>query len=148
MPSAAPIRQLPAEIQAALSSDIGQRQRAKQVARSTARAGMNRFEAIYLIDGSIRRIAFEAENTEEAQRLAAKLGFGLIGDAHEESILPQEQPVDPKAYDSTNARRLLGGISRTSLYRLLARGKLDRLPDTRKILVTRASIDRYCARAR
>jgi hypothetical protein len=109
---------------------------------------MNRFEAIYLVDGSIRRITFEAENTEEAQRLAGTWGFGLVGEAREDSIAPHEKPVDPEAYDSANARQLLGGISRTSLYRLLARGKLSRLPDTRKILVTRASIDRYCARAR
>lgn len=108
---------------------------------------MMKYSAIYVDAGMIRKVTFEAENLEEARRLAAKWGFGLEGEAQPEIGRPEERVVNPDAFDSKDSRRKLGGISRTTLYRLLARKKLSRLPDTRKVLVTRASIERYCARA-
>lgn len=108
---------------------------------------MTKYSAICADAGLIRRITFEAENLEVARRLATTWGFGLEGEAHPESGRPEEKVVYPDAFNTKDARRKLGGISRTALYRLLVRKILRRLPDTRKVLVTRASIERYCARA-
>lgn len=108
---------------------------------------MNQYRAIYVVAGSIRRITFEAANLEEARRLATTWGFGLEGEAPAEISRRQEKDAAPAAVDARTACRLLGGISRAMLYRHIARKILHRLPDTRKILVTRASIERYCARA-
>lgn len=108
---------------------------------------MKQYSAIRVDAGSIRRITLEAENLEEARRLATQWGFGLEGEVHPEIGCPEEKVVHPDAFNSTDSRRKLGDISRTMLYRLLARKILCRLPGTRKILVTRTSIERYCARA-
>lgn len=108
---------------------------------------MRKYSAIYVDAGMIRKVTFEAENLEEARRLATQWGFGLEGEAQPEIGCPEEKVVHPDAFNSKDSRRKLGDISRTMLYRLLARKILCRLPGTRKILVTRASIERYCARA-
>ena len=83
---------------------------------------------------------------EDARKFAATLGFGLIGEApvvaNQSNIVAFERP---DAFDVPQARHKLGGISRSTLYRLLKRGKLSRLTDTRKVLITRRSIERYLA---
>ena len=60
-----------------------------------------------------------------------------------ETSTPKRE-VPPVALDVGSACRVLGNISRTTLYRLLVRGRLARLPGTRKVLVTRRSIERFC----
>ena len=107
---------------------------------------LKRYRAIYLIEGSIRRISFEAFDMDEARRLATKWGFGLEGEATEESITATQTAIAAAAFDVVSACRVLGNISRTTLYRLLVRGKLERLPATRKVLVTRRSIERFCSK--
>jgi len=108
---------------------------------------LKRYRAVYIVQASIRRMTFEAQSLEEAQRLAAGWGFGLEGEATEEAAADVRRPVAAEAFDVPSACRVLGDISRTTLYRLLVRGKLDRLPATRKVLVTRRSIERYCSKA-
>jgi hypothetical protein len=108
---------------------------------------MKTYSAIYLVDASIRRIRFEARDLDEARRFAIAWGFGLEGEAPEEPRAVQPDATEPEAFDVADSCRILGGICRTSLYRLLVRGKLERLPETRKVLVTRRSIERYCSRA-
>jgi hypothetical protein len=106
-----------------------------------------RYRAIFLVNGSIRKITFEALSMEEASRLAANWGFGLEGEeAEAPSSLLVSSPAK-EAFDVTNACQVLGDISRTTLYRLLITGKLERLPATRKVLVTRRSIERFCSMA-
>jgi hypothetical protein len=104
------------------------------------------YQAIFVTNGMIRRVTFEAMNQEEAQQLAALWGCGLEGEAKQPSKMPIA-PTLPEAYEEPVARQLLGNISRTTLYRLLVRGKLERVKDTRKVLVTRRSIERFCSRA-
>jgi len=108
---------------------------------------MKRYRAIFLQNASIRRIIFEAMNADEAQRLAAGWGFGLEGE--ESGSLAGETHRSPIAevLDVASTCRVLGDISRTTLYRLLVRGLLERLPATRKVLVTRRSIERFCSKA-
>lgn len=109
---------------------------------------MKRYRGIFLVEASIRRINFEALSLEEAQRLAAGWGFGLEGETLEDAAVETaHRPVAAEAFDVANACRILGGISRTTLYRLLVRGKLERLTATRKVLVTRRSIERFCSKA-
>ena len=107
---------------------------------------LRRYRAIYLAESSIRQVTFEALCLDEARRLAAAWGFGLEGEVVGEGDDTQGQTVGPEAFDVTKACRILGDISRTTLYRLLIRGKLERLPATRKVLVTRRSIERFCSR--
>ncbi len=85
---------------------------------------------------------FDAETREEATAFVVRCGAGLEG----ESTRPEQSDSGavPEAYDEKTARRMLGNISRSTLYRDLARGRLDRVPGTRSILVTRRSIERRC----
>jgi hypothetical protein len=106
---------------------------------------MKRFRAIYLAESSIRNVTFEALCLDEAKRLAAAWGFGLEGEVAEESTQLKSNAYAPEAFDVASACRILGDISRTTLYRLLLRGKLERLPATRKVLVTRRSVERFCS---
>ena len=103
------------------------------------------YRAVYVAKSSIRKVTFEAFSLDEAQCLAAVWGFGLEGEVCGEGNNAYGHPVGPEAYDVTKACRILGDISRTTLYRLLIRGKLERLPATRKVLVTRRSIERFCS---
>lgn len=114
---------------------------------NTASPLLRRYRAIYLADSSIRNVTFEALCLDEAKRLAAGWGFGLEGEVTEEPQQPQRNAVTPEAFDVASACRIMGDISRTTLYRLLIRGKLERLPATRKVLVTRRSIERFCSQA-
>lgn len=102
---------------------------------------MKLFTGIYTVDGSVRRMTMEAESLAEARGVASKWGVGIEGEGSGFASSPA--PV-PEAYAEGQARKLLGEISRTSLYRMLIRGDVDRLPGTRKVLVTRASIERFC----
>ena len=108
---------------------------------------LRRYRAIYVAEASVRNVTFEALSLEEARRLATGWGFGLEGEVTEENSRPQCNAAAPEAFDVTSACRIMGNISRTTLYRLLIRGKLERLPATRKVLVTRRSIERFCSQA-
>lgn len=100
---------------------------------------MKTFSGLYVVGGTIRRITIEAENLDEARELASKWGVGIEGETN--ALAPQ---LIPEAYDEEDARFLLGKISRTTLYRMLVRGDVDRLPGVRNVLVTRKSIERFC----
>lgn len=108
---------------------------------------LKRFGAVFCVQASIRRVTFEALSLDEAQQLAASWGFGLDGESSLEPDVEDADHVVAEALDVKSACRVLGGISRTTLYRLLVKGQLERLPSTRKVLVTRRSIGRYCSRA-
>lgn len=103
---------------------------------------LRRFSGIYIAAGEIRRVVYEARDIAEAREFAAKWGVGIEG---ETAAFPGESPPPlPEAYDEKTARYLLGGISRTTLYAELATGRLQRLAGTRRVLVTRRSIERRC----
>jgi hypothetical protein len=109
---------------------------------------MHIFSAICVDEGDIRRIWFEAENRELAHTFCRRKGFGFDGTA---SPLPtfatsEDQGPLPEAYDEKTARRMLGGISLATLYRWLEEEKVERVPNTRRLLVTRQSIERLTRR--
>jgi len=110
-------------------------------------SAFKRYSAVGVVDAGIRRIIFEATGAEEARMLAQKWGFGLEGEIQAEPMISMSNQVEQMAYDTQTACEILGGISRTSLYRLLWAGELKRLRGTRKVLITRESISRYCAKA-
>lgn len=105
-----------------------------------------RYRAIFIINGAVRRLTFDALSPEEAEKLAATWGFGLEGEIGDEPQTHLPRPDVKEAYDVSSACRVLGGISCTTLYRILVRRQLDRLPATRKVLVTRKSIERFCSK--
>lgn len=104
---------------------------------------MKFWSAVYVTNGSIRRLMFEAVTEAEAREFAVRCGAGLEGEA--------KRPADSgpaAAYDEKTARALLGNISPSTLYRELAVGNLERVPGIRKILVTRESIEAWPKRRR
>jgi hypothetical protein len=107
-----------------------------------AAPAFKKFSGIYIVAGEIRRVVYEAKDLEDARQHAAKWGVGIEGEA---IAFPGDSPPPlPEAYDEKTARYLLGGISRTTLYAELATGRLQRLAGTRRVLVTRRSIERRC----
>lgn len=106
----------------------------------SAGTALKKFSGIYVADGEIRRVILEARDLAEAKLFGAKWGIGIEGEAA--GFSGECAPPLPVAYDEKTARYLLGGISRTTLYAELATGRLQRLAGTRRVLVTRQSIER------
>lgn len=103
---------------------------------------LRKFSGIYVAAGEIRRVVYEAKDILEARQFAERWSVGLEGEA---GAFPGESSAPlPEAYNEKTARYLLGGISRTTLYAELATGRLQRVPGTRRVLVTRRSIERRC----
>lgn len=99
---------------------------------------MQIYSAITIADGNIRRMWYEAPGEPEAKAFAVKVGAGFEGPA----VRPQVACEPPReAYNEEATRRLLGGISKSTLYREIQDGKLERVPGTRRILITRSSIE-------
>jgi hypothetical protein len=99
------------------------------------------FSAIRASNGCILRLWLEAINETDAREFCVRIGAGLEG----ESLAPEskQEPL-AEAYDAKTARRLLGGISRSSLYKELILGNLERVTGTRRVLITRESLERRC----
>ena len=105
---------------------------------------MKTFSGIYVRGGSVRRITLEAETTLEAQEIAAVWNVGIEGETAELTAAAAATAVPPEAYDLVTARRLLGNVCRSTVYNLLAVGDLERVPKTRKVLITRKSLEARC----
>lgn len=86
-------------------------------------------------------MTFEAEDADEAREIAEAWGIGVEGETRE--VATVAAPV-PEAFNEKTARQMLGGISRATLWREMALGRLERVPNTRRVLITRASIERRC----
>jgi hypothetical protein len=104
---------------------------------------MKTFAGIFIANGDIRRLTFQAPDEREAKTLALKWGIGLEGEV---SPVASPPPVEvPFAFDIPTSMHLLGNVSRSSIYRWVATNELKRVPDTRKVLITRASMERFTA---
>lgn len=99
---------------------------------------MTNYSGVFVLNGSIRRIVFEASSQAEAEEMAKKWNVGIEGVAQ---IVNTPAPI-PEAYDAKTACKLLGGVSRQTLYRDLVVGLLQRVPHTRRVLITRKSLER------
>lgn len=102
---------------------------------------MTVFIGAYIYHGQMRELRLEAETIEEARAVAAPWGVaitkeGVWGPA---GTIPSE----PFAYDEKTARRLLGGVSTTTLWRWVHQGYLARLPGTKRVLITRESVENW-----
>lgn len=98
-----------------------------------------KYSAVIPVSGEVRRIFFDAADTDDARRVAASCNAGLEGAA----CIPE---AIPEAFGVQKTRELLGGVSRGTIYNWLALGRLDRVPGTRRVLVTRSSIERAVGR--
>lgn len=109
---------------------------------------MNIYSAICVDEGEIRRVWFEAADPDLAHEFCRRKQFGFDATVNAfPSPAPTGEPVPAaEAYDGNTARRLLGGISVATLYRWLDEGKVDRVPNTRRLLVTRESLERLTRR--
>ena len=101
---------------------------------------MQIYAAKTILAGEIRRMWFEAPDEAEAKGLAVRFGAGLEGLASRPEVA---KPL-PEAYDAKTARLMLGGISRTSLYKEIILGRLKRVAGTRRVLITRSSLELRC----
>jgi len=103
---------------------------------------LKRFSGVFVVGSEIRRLSFDAKDVDEARGICTKWGVGLEGESATLDPTPKMQA--PVAYDTATACRLLGGISRTTLYKWLSLGYVCRVPATRRFLITRESIERRC----
>ncbi|MFZ9725647.1 MAG: helix-turn-helix domain-containing protein [Ilumatobacteraceae bacterium] len=97
---------------------------------------MPQYTAVIPVAGTLRRIWFDAESVDEAREIATRCNAGLDGEAKRPDA---ELPV---AFDEKKARELLGGISRGTLYNWVAAGRIERVWGTRRMLITRKSIEK------
>jgi hypothetical protein len=93
------------------------------------------YSAVIPVDGELRRIFFDAADVDDARRTAIACNAGLEGEAR------RSEPARI-AYSLQEARELLGGVSRATVYNWVALGRLERVPNTRRLLVTRQSLER------
>lgn len=103
---------------------------------------MKTYRGLYVVAGGIRRLTFEALDVADATAIAARWGVGVEGEAN--TTLPQDAVI-PEAYNLATACRLLGGVSRGTIYRWLHLERLERVPDTARVLITRKSLERCAA---
>lgn len=103
---------------------------------------MPRWCAIVPVQGELCRIFYDAPDNAQARLIAAACNAGLEGEAHTPNPAPAEAP---HAYGLQKARELLGGVSRATVYNWLAVGRLERVPETRRVLITRSSLERAVA---
>ena len=95
---------------------------------------MKTFAATVAVSGRAQRIVFDAQDDTAALRIATACNAALVGECESPAALPE-------AYNEKDARRLLGGVSSKTLWRWCALGYLERLPKTRRVLITRQSIE-------
>lgn len=101
------------------------------------------FSGIYIASPLVRRVWFEADSDEQARVFCANYGFGYEGPRE----LPQLNASRASlAVNKKEAAQLLGGVSGRTVDRMLIRGELERLSNTRRVLITRSSIERHCRR--
>ena len=96
------------------------------------------YTAVRIEDGETLRIWFEASMEEKAREYCRCINAGFEGRAGGPEI--RETPL-PEAYNVETSCQILGGISPSTLYREIADGKLERFPGTRRVLITRASLE-------
>lgn len=109
---------------------------------------MTCFAGIFVSGGKARNVTFEAESPEEAVQIAERWGVGVTGEARETAGVTIVAP-EPESYDIETAGKILSPknpLSRSTLIRMVAREELDRVPNTRRFLITRESIVRLCSR--
>lgn len=94
------------------------------------------FAAVIPFRGELRRVYFDAADAEEARGIAMACNAGLEGPAQRPEV-----PA-PVAFSLNEARELLGGVSRATIYNWVALGRLERVAGTRRLLLTRESIER------
>jgi hypothetical protein len=104
---------------------------------------MKTFACLRIEGGIVARLWVEAESEASARELCVRCGFGFVGLS--EQPRATAQPV-PEAYEAKTASAILGGLSRSTLYRMVIRGDLDRFPSTKRLLITRSSLERSCGR--
>lgn len=101
---------------------------------------LNVYSALRIEEGMIRRLWFEAPDETAAMNLCSRYGVGYEGPSQPPG---SSAPLTPVAFDGKTTRAMLGGVSASTLYRLLATGQLERVAGTFRVLVTRSSIERF-----
>jgi hypothetical protein len=98
---------------------------------------MKSYSAIMVREGTLRKVSYEAIDEVEAREIAKRWDIGFAG---ETAVEPTIKVAEPEAFSLEDAQRMLGGISRATIYRWLDIGRLQRVRDTRRVLITRRSV--------
>lgn len=86
---------------------------------------------------------FQAKDRQEAQQIALRWQIGVKSEVDPTSPQIGEAATKlPEAYNLKQACLVLGGVSSVTIYRWVIQRKLLRVPGIRKVLITRASIER------
>lgn len=96
---------------------------------------MPQYSALIPVAGELRRVWFDASDEDDARSVAVACNAGLEGPA-------KRSEPSRVAFSLQEARELLGGVSRATVYNWIAVGRLERVPNTRRLLVTRESLER------
>jgi len=83
-------------------------------------------------------MTYQAADMAEAMALASRWGAGVTGEVVAQGWTAE---VPPSAYPWREAARQLGGVSRSQIYAWVTLGRLKRLPETRRLLITRESVE-------
>ena len=84
------------------------------------------------------KLKFEAPDENAALAIAKHYGGGLVGEAT--ATFQNVRPVEPEAFDLAATKQVLGGLGRSTIYRLLKEGELERVPGLGRVLITRKSV--------
>lgn len=102
---------------------------------------MKTYEGVYIEESTLCSVFFRAKDRNSALKTCKRLGLGLKGES--EGFRAKHNSIQPMFCDAKTAMNLLGGISRSTLYKELTLANLQRVPGTRKILITLDSIKKW-----
>jgi len=102
---------------------------------------MKMYEGIYIEESALCNVFFKAKDRDTAMKTCKRLGLGLKGEA--EGFRTKQNSIEPVYCDSKTTMTLLGGMSRSTLHKELILQNLERVPGTRKILITLDSIKKW-----
>lgn len=95
------------------------------------------YGAVYIESPHVRRVWFEARSEDAARELCARWSFGYDGPSN----APKANPIE-EAYHWKKACQVLGGISYKTLTRWVTLGKVERVSNCRRLMITRESVER------
>jgi excisionase family DNA binding protein len=108
-------------------------------ANSVDLRGLAIFEGIAITSSAgIRWFWFSADSEADAKDFCGRSGFALVGRA----AWPGSEKTEPEAYTLNEVMEKLQ-LSRSSVYRLIARGQLKQLRGMSVVRVSRRSLHEY-----
>jgi hypothetical protein len=103
---------------------------------------MKTFAGNLVLNGHTHLMSFAATNEEQALALGTKYDFAVNGETVPFAAVAVTAEPELPYYNLEDAVKRLGNVTRQTIYKWCVTGRLERIPGTRKILITRASLER------